>query len=498
MKPPKKLPKFLKTEYEPPPEKRPEPPPKKIYETIPKLIRHNYDLGADETAMSQKKSRIWKKYTWRKYYETVRQLSLGLISLGLKRGDVVCLCGDNAPEWFWGEFAVQIAGGIPTGIPVDAAPAEMKKIITQSNAKFAVVSGHKQVVQLLENKADLPSLQKIIYWDPQGLKGDSDPLLISFDDVLTLGDESSKANPKLFEQSLDSVTADDIAFIYYDSGTKGQPRSVKLSHKALLTGGRGFLERFPIQPEDNLILNLPAGSASGSFFAAIPHLLTGATLNFPEKPETIALDTWRARPNFIFYPHQQWEKLASDIQTKLKEANSLQRFYYNSFLPTGYKMADDRLQNKKPNVFRRLFNIPANVLLFRPLKDKLGLRKVRFAATDGPGLSRDAFRLLHDVGVELRQTCFMAETGVIACQGENEIDFETVGRPISGTEVRIANNGELLVRSDTMFSGYDHNPAETAEVLVDGWFHTGDTARINEKGQLIVLKRKEEEKAERV
>jgi long-chain acyl-CoA synthetase len=488
MQPPKKVPKFLKTEYQPPPEPRPAPPPKKVYETIPKLIRHNYDQGADDIAMCQKKFGIWKKYPWRKYYEVVGQLSLGLISLGMKRGDVVCLYGENAPEWFWGEFAVQTAGGIPAGIPVDAAPAEVKYIAANSGAKFAIVSGRHQVAALLASKADLPALQKIICWDIKGPQT-ANPLLIGFNDALKLGDEYRKANPKLFEQNIDSVTADDIAFTYYGSGTKGPPRGIKLSHKALLTVNQGFLLRFPIQPEDNLISNLPAGSVSDSFFAVIPHLLTGAALNFPEKPETIALDTRETGPNFVFYPHEQWESLAAEIQAKIKTAPPLQRFCYNLLLPTGYKMADDRLQNKKPNVVRRLMNLPANLLFSRPLRDKQGLRKVKFAATDGPSLSRDAFRLIHAIGVELRQTCFMAETGVIACQGENEIDFETVGRPILGTEVRIAEKDELLVRSSALFSGYDHGPAENAEVLVDGWFRTGGTARITEKGQLVVLNR---------
>ena len=496
MQPPKKLPKFLKTEYEPPPEKRPEPPPKKVYETIPKLIRHNYDQGADETAMCQKKFGIWKKYPWRKNYENIRQLSLGLISLGLDRRDVVCLYGDNAPEWFWGEFAVQAAGGIPAAIPVDAAPAEVKYILTQTNAKFIIVNGYQQVAQLPENKTDLPALQKIIYWEPRGLKSNTDPRLINFNDVLKLGTEYMKANPKLFEQNIDRVTDDDIAFTYYISGTKGQPTAVRMSYRGLLNPERSFLLRCPIHPEDNLISNLPAGSAKDTFFAAMPHVLTGASLNFPEKPETIATDTRETAPDFIFYPYQQWESLAADIRTKLKDAGGLQRFCYNFFLPTGYKMAADKLQNKTPNLIRRLMNLPANVLLFRPLKDKLRLRKVRIAATDA-GLSQDAFRLIHAIGVELRQIYANDEIGMIACQGENDIDFATVGRPIAGMEVRITGKDELLVRSDWLFSGDASNVQKAAEVLADGWYHTGDKARITEKGHITILSPEQEEKAER-
>ena len=487
MKPPKKLPKFLEPKYEPPPEPRPEPPPKKVYETIPKLIRHNYDQGADETAMCQKKFGIWKKYPWRKYYDTVRQLSLGLISLGLDRRDVVCLYGDNTPEWSWGEFATQAAGAIPAAIPVNAAPAEVKYITTQNNAKFVIVSGRRQVAILLENKSDLPSLQKIIYWEPKGLKDNTDPLLINFNDVLKLGAESAKANPKLFEQNIDRVTEDDIAITYYISGAKEPPRAVRMSYRGLLNPGRGFLMRCAIQPEDNLISNLPAGSANDIFFSAISHPLTGAALNFPETQETIPTDTRETGPDFIFYPYGQWKSLVAEIKTKIKGANPLQRFCYNFFMPTGYKMAAYKLQNKKPNVIRRLMNLPANLLLFGPLKDKLGLRKVRIAVTDA-GLYEEAFRLMHAIGIELRQTYTNAEIGMIACQGDNEIDFETVGRPILGIEVRIGDKDELLVRSDWIFSGDATNVKKAAEVLADGWYHTGDKAKITEKGQIAILK----------
>jgi long-chain acyl-CoA synthetase len=469
MNPPKKLPKFLKTEYEPPPEKRPEPPPKKVYETIPKLIRHNFDQGADETAMCQKKFGIWKKYPWRKNYENIRQLSLGLISLGLNRRDVVCLYGDNTPEWFWGEFAAQAAGAIPAAVPVDATPAIVKYIITQANAKFAIVSGFKQVAQLLENKADLAALQKIIYWEPRGLKGNTDPRLINFNDVLKLGAEYMKANPKLFEQNIDSVAEDDIALTYYYlSGTKELPRAVRMSYRALLVPGRGFLQRCPIEPEDNLISNLPAGSAKDTFFAAMPHVLTGAALNFPEKPETVPTDTRETAPDFIFYPHEKWESLAENIRARIKDSHT-------------------------SNIVKRLLNSP---LLFRTLKDQLGLSKVRVALTD-TGLSQDAYRLVHAIGVELRQTYANDEIGIIACQGENEIEFATVGRPIVGMEVRIGDKDELLVRSDWLFSGDAANVQKAAEVLADGWYHTGDKARINEKGHIIILKQNQAEKAER-
>ncbi|MDD5288945.1 MAG: AMP-binding protein [Dehalococcoidales bacterium] len=462
---------------------------KKIVDTIPKLISRNYDQWADETAMCMKRFGIWQKYPWRKYYEIVRQFSLGLISLGLERGDVACIIGDNEPEWFWGEFAVQAAGGITTGIFVDSIPSEVKYTASHSGAKFAIVNDQEQTDKFLEIKQDLPALKKIIYWDPKGLKNYDDPMLIGFKEVMKLGAEYEKTHPDLFEQNIDRGNGDDIAFIYYTSGTTGLPKGALMSHRALISTAQGFIARYPIKADDNLISNFPAAWVGDSYFATIPHLLTGAVLNFPEEPETIAEDTREIGPNFVIYGPRQWESLVSEIQVKMIDAHPLKRFCYNFFLPAGHKIADYKFKNKKPNIFWRLIYIPSYYFLFRPLLDKLGLINVRFAVTGSSVLSLDTFRLIHAIGVELRQNYASTEAGLISSHGKGEIDFESVGRPAVNTEVRITSAGELLVRSDSMFSGYHNNPQKTAEVLIDGWCHTGDAVNVNEKGHLIFLDR---------
>jgi len=259
--------------------------------TIPKLIRHNYEKWGRQRAMGIKKFGIWQRYSWIDYYESVKYFSLGLISLGLKQGDVVCIIGDNEPEWFWGEFATQAAGGIVTGIFVDSIPSEVKYIAEHSNAKFAIVNDQEQTDKFLEIKGELPSLKKVIYWDPKGLKNYDDPILIGFTDVIKLGKEYDEEHPGLFEHNVDKGRADDIAFIYYTSGTTGLPKGAKLTHQALINTARGFASRYPLNEDDDLISNFPAAWVGDSFFATIPHLLTGARLNFPEEPETITEDT---------------------------------------------------------------------------------------------------------------------------------------------------------------------------------------------------------------
>lgn len=462
---------------------------RKRIDTIPKLIYYNYDLYADDTAMCMKKFGVWQKYSWRNYYETVKHFSLGMISLGLERGDVACIIGDNEPEWFWGEFAVQAAGGITTGVFVDSIPSEVKYIAGHSGCKFAIVNDQEQTDKFLEIKSDLPDLQKVIFWDPKGLKNYDDPLLISFNEVIKLGKEYEKENPGLFEENVNQGNGDDVAFIYYTSGTTGLPKGARMAHRALINTAKGFVARYPISAKDNLISNFPAAWVGDSYFATIPHLLTGAVLNFPEEPETIADDTRETGPNFVIYGPRQWESLVSDIQVKMIDAHPIKRFFYDLFLPIGHKYADYRFKNKSPNIFWRFLNIPAYYLLFRPLKDKLGLSNVRFAVTGSSVLSLDTFRLIHAIGIELRQNYASTEAGLISSHGKGEIDFESVGRPAVDTEVRITNEGELLVRSDSMFTDYHNNPQKTADVLIDGWCHTGDAVNINDKGHLIFMDR---------
>ena len=462
---------------------------KQMVDTIPKLIFHNYNENAKETAMCMKKFGIWQKYSWRQYYTTVKHLSLGLISLGLEKGDVVGIIGDNEPEWFWGEFAIQAARGIATGIFVDSIPSEVKYIAEHSGLKFAIVNDQEQTDKFLEIKDRLPNLKKIIYWDPKGLKNYDDPMLIGFNEVIKLGEEYEKTHKDLFEKNLNAATGDDIAFIYYTSGTTGLPKGALLTHRALISTAQNFVRRYPISSDDNLISNFPAAWVGDSYFATIPHLLTGAVLNFPEEPETIAEDTREIGPNFVIYGPRQWESLVSEIQVKMIDAHPIKRFTYKLFLPVGHKLADYKFKNKSPNILWRLLSVPAFWLLFRPLKDKLGLINVRFAVTGSSVLSLDTFRLIHAIGVELRQNYASTEAGLISSHGKGEIDFESVGRPAVGTEVRILNSGELLVRSDSMFSGYHRDEKKSADAMVNGWLRTGDAVNINDKGHLIFLDR---------
>jgi long-chain acyl-CoA synthetase len=460
-------------------------------DTIPQIISSNRAKWGSQTAMSMKMFGVWRRYSWQEYYENVKFFSLGMISLGLERGDVACIIGDNEPQWFWGEFAVQAAGGIATGAYVDSISSEVKYIAEHADARFAIVNDQEQADKFLEIKKDLPLLKKVIYWDPKGLRNYDDPILTTFDEVIKLGQEYEKIHHDLFEKNVEAGRGDDIAFIYYTSGTTGLPKGATLTHRALVTTARGFINRYPLNEKDNLISNFPAAWVGDSFFATVPHLLTGAMLNFPEEPETIAEDTREVGPNFVIYGPRQWEGLVSEIQVKMLDAGLLKRLTYKLFLPVGHKIADMKFEGKKPNIFWHILQGMAYLALFRPLKDRLGLSKVRFAVTGSSVLSLDTFRLIHAIGVELRQCYASTEAGLISSHGKGEIKFESVGRPALGTSLRITKEGELLVTSDCMFTGYHKNPEKTAVTLIDGWCYTGDAVNINEQGHLIFMDRLE-------
>ena len=460
-----------------------------VPDTIPKFIKRNHEQWPHKAAMAMKNFGVWQRYSWHDYYNQVKYFSLGLISLGLEPGDVVCIIGDNEPEWFWAEFATQAAQGIVTGIFVDSIPSEVKYVAEHSGARFAVVNDQEQTDKFLEIKDELPELKKVIYWDPKGLRNYDDPILISFADVLQLGQEYEKSRQGLFERNVEQASGSDIAFIYYTSGTTGLPKGAVLTHQALINTAQAFVDRYPLTEDDDLISNFPAAWVGDSFFATIPHLLSGARLNFPEEPETIAEDTREVGPNFVIYGPRQWESLVRDIQVKMIDAHPLKRFVYRLFMPVGYKMADFHFANRKPTLFWRLLYGVAYFTLFRALKDRLGLSNVRFAVTGSSVLSLDTFRLIHAIGIELRQNYGSTEAGLISSHGKGEIKFESVGRPAIGTEIRITDEGELLVRNDCLFKEYHKDAEKTSAALIDGWCRTGDAVNIDDDGHLLFIDR---------
>jgi long-chain acyl-CoA synthetase len=460
-------------------------------DTWPKILKYNFEkYGDNHPAMRYKHHGIWETYSWKDYYFSVKYLALGLLSLGFKPGDKLLVIGDNAPEWYFAELAAHANHGVSVGSYSDLTPQEVKFIAENSEARFAVVEDQEQVDKFLEIKGELPMLEKIIYWRYKGLSGYNDSTLAGYRHIYQLGQKYEAEHPGVFEQNITSGKAADICAIVYTSGTTGDmPKGAIHTFTTLKPGSEYFLHLDPWYEDDNIATYMPPAWITEQWFGVGCHLLSGGILNFAEKPDTQQQDIREIGPEILFYSSRIWERQAVTLQSRIQGADPLKRLMYRLFMPIGYEMADARLSGKKVGLFSRIFFPLADLLMFRPLRDNLGLPNARICYAIAAMLSPETIRFYHALNVPLKNQYGMTEGGAISCSRTDDISMETVGSIIRGTEVRITNGGELICRQPGVFLGYYRDPVTTTEVLKDGWFHSGDSVTINEAGHIVFLDR---------
>jgi len=460
-------------------------------DTWPKILKYNYErYGGKRTAMRHKHRGIWQPYTWEDYYLNVKYLALGLISLGFQPGDKVLIIGDNAPQWYYSELAAQSNHGVSVGLYPDSSPSEIKYIAQNSQARFALVQDQEQVDKFLEIKDDLPQLEKVIYWSYKGLAHYDDPILMGYKQVLSLGQRHEEAHPKLFEQNIESGSADDVCAIVYTTGTTGVvPKGAVHTYRTMMAGAEYYLHLDPWQENDNVVPYLPPVWMTEQQFGIGCHLLSASILNFAEKPETQQEDMREIGPSIVLYEARLWENQVARVQARIRQAGALKRLASRLLMPIGYKMADLKAKKQKPSLFLKILYAFADIALFRPIKKSLGLSNARICYTTGTMLSPEAFRFYHALNLPLKSVYGTTEGGVLTGAKNDDIRLETVGPIHRGAEVRITNNGEIIYRQPGVFLGYYNDPSKTAEVVKDGWFYSGDSGFIDEDGHLVFLDR---------
>ena len=463
-------------------------------DTWPKILKYNYEKYGDRhRAMRHKRNGIWQPYTWKDYYLNVKELALGLLALGFEPGDKVVIVGDNAPQWYYAELAAQANHGVSVGVYSDLTPPEIKYIIENSEAKFAVVEDQEQVDKVMQIKGELPLLKKMIYWNYKGLAHYNDPLLIGYREVLQQGKKYEEQHLGLFEQNVDSGKADDVCALIYTSGTAGvAPRGAVHTYRTMKASVDYHLRLDPWYEGDNIVPYLPPAWATEQWFGIGCHLLSASILNFAEAPETQQRDTKEIRPNIVCYGARQWGGQAATVQARIHTADPLKRFAFRLFMPIGYKMAELKYRKEKPSLLSKALYVLADACLFRPLRNSLGLSDARICYTTGAMLSPDAFRFYHALNLPLKNVYGTTEGGALTGAKNDDIRLETVGPPHPGTEVRITDQGEIIYRQTGVFVGYYKDPEKTAEVLKDGWFHSGDSCFINEDGHVVFVDRVED------
>jgi long-chain acyl-CoA synthetase len=459
--------------------------------TLPKLLveqarRH----GARKVALREKEFGIWQSFTWADYLRHVREFSLGLVELGLKRGDKVAIVGDNRPEWVFAELAALCAGAVPLGIYQDSTATEVGYVIDHSDAVVVVAEDQEQVDKILELKEKIPKVRAVVYTDPKGMRAYPDPLLRSFADVQARGRALDAREPGRFDGSVAAGTGADVALIAYTSGTTGFPKGSLLTHTNMLAMAASLMSVDPKRPDDEFLSFLPLPWIGEQMMGVASALLIGFTVNFPEEPDTVQENLREIGPNVMFSPPRIWENLAASVQVRVMDASPLKRLAFNRAMPIGTRMADCRFQKRAPSLGLRVAYQLAYWGVFRALRDRLGFSRLRSASTGGAALGPDTFRFFHALGVNLKQIYGQTEISGISCiHRDGDINFDSVGKPIPGTEIRIAENGEILSKSPSVFAGYYKNDEATAGVLKDGWLHSGDAGYFTDDGQLIVIDR---------
>jgi len=459
-------------------------------DTLPGLLALHAADHPHEVALREKEFGIWQETTWAEYVSRVESFALGLIDLGVAARDRIAIIGDNRPEWVIAELAAQTIGALPLGLYQDSISSELAKMLEVAEVRVIVAEDQEQVDKVLEVRDGLPGLETIVYYDPRGMYAYEAPGLMSFEDVEALGERFGDRFPGEFDRRLAEVDPGDIALLCTTSGTTSIPKLAMLSHANLLAMASQLQDVDPMEADDEFVSFLPMAWIGEQMVGVASAMLVGFTVNFPEETATVRSDMREIGPAFLMSPPRIWENMVSDVQVMAEDTTRLKRWIYAWAMKEGAAAAEVRARGGRLGLPARVRNRVADWTVFHPIRDQLGLDKVRRAYTGGAALGPDVFGFFHAIGVNLKQLYGQTEvSGISVVHRDGDIRFHTVGTPFPETEIRISDDGEILCRSPAVFEGYFRNPAATAETLENGWLHSGDAGYFEEDGHLVVIDR---------
>ncbi len=460
--------------------------------TFPKLLQaRSAALGPKRTALRKKGLGIWQNCSWQQYLDEVRTLALGLYSLGFTPGEKLAIIGNNRPESLFAEIAAQAVGGIALSLYQESTPQEVAGAIEQFDVSFVIAEGQEQVDKLLDQRDRLPNLRRIIFIQKRGMRKYHDELLSSLETVQESGAALGSRQPELFEELIAAGRGDDTAIICLTSGTTGHPKGAMLSYRNLISMSLAFNEADPKKSEDEFVSLLPLAWFGEQLMSIAAPLVVGYTVNFPEKQETAMADLREIGPHIMLSPPKVWESIAASVRVRMMDSTPFKKFMFDTFMPVGERYADCLLAGTPPPLSLQIGRFCAEILLFRALRDRLGLSHVRSALTGGASLGSGVFRFFHAIGVNLKQLYGQTEIAGITCMHRNGgVKGTTVGLPLPGTEIRIDENGEILSRSAGVFKGYYGEEEATRQAITaDGWLRSGDTGFLDPHGHITISDR---------
>jgi len=462
-------------------------------DTLPKALVQIAGAQPERVAMRRKEFGIWQDIPWSEYLEKVKDVAIGLHELGVRKGDHVAIIGENQPEWLFSALGVMSAGATFVGVYSTNPVTECEYVVGHAGAVVYICEDEEQLDKALAFRGNTPALRKMIVWDMEGLRDFRDPMVMSFDDLLSLGRKAGKDDPSLFERLVAEGRGEDIAGIIYTSGTTGPPKGAMLAHEGYLWVGKQATAVSRGSRDDETISFLPLNHVYEQIYDLMIHLTIGHIINFTENTDTVMTDMRDVSPTLFHAVPRIWEKYYSGIVLKMADATWFKRFAYKTALGIGSRYNGEKLAGRSPTLMLSIAYQLAYFVVFRKLKERLGFDRVTIGFSGAAPISHNILKYFQSIGIPIREGYGMTETtGITHMSDEKHFKLGTVGRALPETEVRIAEDGEILVRHKGIFKGYYRDEETTREALQDGWMHTGDVGEVDEEGFLKITDRKKD------
>jgi long-chain acyl-CoA synthetase len=442
-------------------------------------------------ALREKEFGIWQTLTWNALATLVRELACGLHEAGLKRGEHIVVVGANRPRLQACMLAAQSLGAVPVPLYQDAAPTEFVFPITNADVAFAIVEDQEQVDKMLEVREQCPRLARIWFDDPRGLRNYNEPGLSPLDALIAAGRAFNAANPGVFDTEVQATQPDDVAAMFFTSGTTGNPKGVVHTHMTLIDRAQAGAKFDKLTNAEEVLAYLPPAWVGQNIFSYAQWLVCGYVVNCPESASTVAIDLNDIGPTYYFAPPRIFEGLLTTVMIRMEDAGAIKKGLFHHFMAVARRVGTRLMDGQPVGALDRLHYAIGKLLIYGPLRNTLGLSRVRVAYTAGEAIGPDLFTFYRSIGINLKQLYGSTETAVFVClQPDHEAKADTVGVPIDGVEIRLTDSGEILVKSPGLLKEYYRNPAATAEVLTpDGWYHTGDAGFLDAGGHLKIIDR---------
>ncbi len=459
--------------------------------TFPALLVENAAKRGQRPAIREKHLGIWQTYTWQQVCDHVRNLAHGMASLDIKQGDHVAVIGENRPQLYMAMMAAQCIGAIPVPLYQDAVAQEMVYVLQDASVGLVVVEDQEQVDKMLEVRDQCPHLKHIVFDDPRGLRHYNDPALLSCEALAQKGEVHRETHVRFFEESIAAIQPDHTGAMFYTSGTTGKPKGVVLTHHALIDRARAVEVMERLTDQEDVLAYLPPAWIGQNMFSYTQLMVTGFTVNHPESPDTVMIDLKDIGPTYYFAPPRVLEGLLTQVTIRMEDAGAFKRKLYAWAMRVAREVGTRLLDKESVGLLDRIKYMIGDMTIYGPLRNALGMTRIRVAYTAGEAIGPDLFVFYRSIGINLKQLYGSTETSVFVCvQEDGAVKPDTVGPPVKGVEIKVSDSGEILIKSPGLFKEYYRNPESTQETLTeDGWFKTGDAGYLDETGQLKIIDR---------